>query len=100
MVEFEVTPQKRGLARAQRRRQTAIEDLLWRELRARRLCGAKFKRQVPLGPYIVDFVCLEARLIVEVDGPVHNRATQRERDLRRDAWFGERGFSVVRIRAC
>jgi very-short-patch-repair endonuclease len=52
---------------------------------------------VPLGRYIADFVCFEARLIVEVDGPVHGRPMQKERDLRRDVWFAESGFSVVRI---
>lgn len=54
----------------------------------------KFRRQVPIGPYIVDFLCLRHRLIVEADGPFHTA----ERDAVRDAWLAERGFRVLRFK--
>ena len=72
---------------------TTGERLLWRELRAGRL-GVKFKRQVPIGPYIPDFVCHARRLIVEVDGDSHSDSA---RDRRRDRWFDERGWFVLRL---
>ena len=97
MVEFKVTAKKRAFAKSQRGQQTVIEGLVWRELRAKRFEAMKFKRQVPIGPFVADFVCFEAKLVVEVDGPMHQKAIQRERDLRRDAWFRAQGFSVIRI---
>ncbi|TIP33012.1 MAG: DUF559 domain-containing protein, partial [Mesorhizobium sp.] len=66
-----VTPAKRNFARSMRREPTEAEDRLWQELRGRRLDNIKFKRQVPMGRYVADFVCAEARLIVEIDGSQH-----------------------------
>ena len=63
--------QKRDRARELRRRMTDAERALWRCLRMRQLEGFRFRRQLPVGPYIVDFACLQARLIVEVDGGQH-----------------------------
>ena len=83
------------IARELRSRMTDAELLLWRHLRRRQLDGRKFRRQHPLGPYVVDFVCLEARLVLELDGGQH--AEQVGRDQRRDAWLGERGFRVLRF---
>jgi len=80
-------------ARALRRRSPAAERLLWGLLRSRRLQGVKFRRQVPVGPYVVDFLCLERRLVVEADGPLHDR----ERDSTRDAWLAAQGFQVLRV---
>ena len=71
--------------------------VVWRELRAKRFHGLKFKRQVPIGPFIADFACVGARLIVEVDGPDHDKPSRKERDRRRDAWFQEQGFAVFRM---
>ena len=68
---------------------------LWYHLRGRQLNGFKFRRQVPLGPYVVDFACLEARLVLEVDGEHH--AEQRAYDARRDRRLGEMGFRVLRF---
>jgi very-short-patch-repair endonuclease len=59
--------------------------------------GALFRRQYPLGPYIVDFVCFERRVIVEVDGGHHASSTHMAHDPRRDDWLRERGFAVVRF---
>ena len=82
-------------AKRQRSTPTEAEARLWYHLRAHRLGGYKFKRQKPLGPYIVDFVCMEHRLIVEVDGGQH--AETLAYDVRRDDWLGARGFRVLRF---
>jgi very-short-patch-repair endonuclease len=80
-------------ARALRRTSTVTERLLWRKLRGRRLEGLKFRRQVAIGPYVVDFLCLRHRLIVEADGPFH----EAEEDAVRDAWLAAHGFQVLRF---
>lgn len=80
-------------AKTLRAEQTAAEQRLWYYLRAHRFLGLKFKRQTPIGRYIVDFVCHECHLIVEVDGGQH--AEQTEYDSRRDAWLKEQGFKVL-----
>jgi very-short-patch-repair endonuclease len=73
---------------------TNAERKLWYALRDRRFAGYKFRRQVPIGPYIADFVCYSARLVVEVDGGQH---ADSPRDARRDRWFGQNGFRVLRF---
>ena len=97
MGRHQIATRKRAFARTLRRGQTTIEELVWRELRAKRFAGAKFRRQVPIGPYIVDFVCFAARLIVEVDGPEHLKPSRIRLDRNRDTWFAMRGFAVARI---
>jgi very-short-patch-repair endonuclease len=82
-----------GRARRLRRNPTATERVLWEQLRRRRLEGLKFRRQVPLGPYVLDFVCLRHRLVIEADGPFHDPA----RDAERDAWLMAKGFRVLRF---
>ena len=84
-------------ARKLRREATDAEKLLWRKLRARQVCGAKFRRQVPIGPYIVDFVCFEHRLIVEIDGGQHNEPRGRAYDIQRTRWLESQGFRVLRF---
>jgi very-short-patch-repair endonuclease len=74
------------------------EVLLWSALRARPV-GLKFRRQHPSGPYVADFYCHQARMIVEVDGEAHNRGDAPQSDAVRDAWFEERGIHVLRISA-
>ncbi|MBI1686225.1 endonuclease domain-containing protein [Caulobacter hibisci] len=81
-------------ARHMRRAPVATERLLWTLLRDRQLDGLKFRRQVPLGRYIADFVCFRHRLIIEADGPHHD---ERDRDLIRDSWMREQGFRVMRF---
>jgi very-short-patch-repair endonuclease len=81
--------------REARRDATPAERKLWSRLRARQLSGAKFRRQVWLGPFIADFFCPEARLIVEVDGDTH--AEQFDYDLRRTDWLASEGFRLVRV---
>ena len=82
-------------ARALRRNMTDAERRLWRRLRMRELAGCKFRRQRAMGAYVVDFVCLETRLVIEVDGGQH--AEQADSDQRRTAWLAARGFRVLRF---
>ncbi len=74
---------------------TNAEQALWRHMRDRQLGGHRFRRQQPLGQYIVDFVCLDRRLIVEVDGGHH--VEQVGRDEQRTAWLDSQGFRVLRF---
>jgi very-short-patch-repair endonuclease len=74
---------------------TDTERKLWTYLRANRLGGLKFRRQHPVGPYVADFYCHEARLVVEVDGPVHDN--HRRHDLQRDQWMDANGYNVMRL---
>lgn len=82
-------------AKTLRANQTDAEQRLWRHLRAHRFMGLKFKRQKPLGRYIVDFVCAERRLVIEIDGGQH--AEQVEYDRQRDAWLRNQGYTVLRF---
>jgi very-short-patch-repair endonuclease len=85
----------RAAARELRLRQTPTEQRLWECLRAGRLDGLRFRRQQPIGPYIVDFYCSVAKLVVEVDGGVH--AEQVEYDQERDAHLVDYGLRVMRF---
>ena len=85
---------QRQFAKALRKNMTDAEQLLWRHLRAHRMCGRKFRRQQPIGPYIVDFVHFGARLVVEADGGQHNGSSS---DETRDAWLRSQGFTVMRL---
>lgn len=76
---------------------TEFEQKLWFHLRDRRFCKAKFRRQVPIQNYIVDFVCFEKRVIIELDGSGHNMAEQMEYDKERDEFFKSQGFTVLRF---
>ena len=80
-------------ARGLRRTATEAEKLLWGALRDRRLAGLKFRRQQSVGPYIVDFICLDRRLIIEADGGQHTA----EIDAPRTAYLENQGFRVVRF---
>jgi very-short-patch-repair endonuclease len=81
-------------AKVLRRKMTEAERRLWYRLRAHRFVGHKFKRQVPIGSYIVDFACLNRKLIVEVDGGQHAESL---RDKKRDAWLKMQGFEGLRF---
>ncbi|WP_237478550.1 endonuclease domain-containing protein [Lichenibacterium dinghuense] len=84
-------------ARRLRREMTTAETMVWRALRDGRVAGAKFRRQVPVGPYVADFLCRDAKLVVELDGAPHDDPEQRVRDAERDAWLGHQGFRVLRF---
>jgi len=89
-----VSPFARTRARETRHEQTETEKALWRLLRDRRLAKMKWRRQFPIGRYIVDFVCLDHRIIVECDGSQH---ADDPRDAERDAWLNAQGFSIARF---
>jgi very-short-patch-repair endonuclease len=82
-------------ARELRQKSTDAERLLWRHLRAKRLDGLKFRRQEPIGNYIVDFVCFDNQVIVEVDGGQHVK--RKAEDEKRTRWLEEQGFKVLRF---
>jgi very-short-patch-repair endonuclease len=81
-------------ARAMRREPIEAERMLWQALRDRRLQSLKFRRQAPVGPYIVDFLCVPHRLVVEVDGSQH---AESRRDEARDVWLMREGYRVLRV---
>lgn len=86
---------KRESARDLRQRLTPAEWRLWSAVRNRQLDGLKFRRQVPFGPFVADFYCLECRIVVEVDGSVHQY--QQEQDAYRDAYMAAHGYRVIRF---
>ena len=86
-------------ARELRRRMTPPEMRLWACLRGKRLAGLKFRRQHPIGPYILDFYCAAAKLAVEVDGRGHERPDRIANDRRRTVWLREQNIRVVRLAA-
>jgi very-short-patch-repair endonuclease len=93
-----ITPRRRThRARALRRAETSAEARLWNRLRDRRLHDFKFVRQVPIGPYIADFLCREARFIVEVDGATHSQDREIAYDGRREAYLETEGFRILRV---
>ena len=85
-------------ARKLRREMTLPEILLWEQLRAQKL-GVKFRRQHPVGPYVIDFCATAAKLVFEIDGEAHDRGTAPARDPARDAFLAAQGFKVVRVTA-
>ena len=89
----------RGFARTLRRKLTLPEGLLWRALKARKLDGLHFRKQHPIGPYVLDFYCDSQKLAVEVDGQVHGFGDRPQRDERRDAWLAAKGIRTLRFSA-
>jgi very-short-patch-repair endonuclease len=87
-----------NFARALRRRLTPSEVRLWVRLRQCRAFGATFRRQHPIGRYVADFYCAEARLVVEIDGGWHNDEDRMEHDAFRDLWLTSQGYSVLRFK--
>jgi very-short-patch-repair endonuclease len=83
-----------GVARQLRSRMTDAERKLWFALKDRRFAAFKFRRQVPVGPYVVDFICFESRLVIEVDGGQHADSV---RDVERDNWLLQNEFRVMRF---
>lgn len=84
-----------SLAKGLRNRLTDAEILLWKHLRQKQMEGLKFRRQQPIDHYIVDFICLEKRIVIEVDGGQH--ALQKEADVTRDEYLRQQGFRVLRF---
>lgn len=92
-----VTKQLVPLAKDLRKNSTEVEKLLWYHLRRERMGGMKFRRQEPIGKYIVDFVCFSKKLIIELDGGQHAEDESKKKDDVRDAWLRSRGFTVIRF---
>lgn len=84
-------------ARALRQTQTGPEARLWQALRGRKLAAWKFRRQMPLDRFTVDFACLDARLVIEIDGATHGTDAERARDEERTRVLESHGFHVVRF---
>jgi very-short-patch-repair endonuclease len=89
------TMQNQIRAKVMRQNPTSTEAWLWKHLRNRKLAGLKFRRQVPIAGYIADFLCVEAKLIVEADGPTHEESAY---DRERDAKLRIAGYRVLRFK--
>jgi very-short-patch-repair endonuclease len=85
-----------GRARGLRGKMTNAETLLWSQLR-RGICGMRFRRQHPIGPYIADFACIPVRLVIEIDGATHSTEMERRHDAQRDAFLRARSWQIVRV---
>ena len=90
-------PQPISQARDLRQKETESEQILWSWLRNNQLNGAKFRRQQPLGNYVVDFVCFDKKLIIEIDGGRHNDDQFIEKDKERTRFLHSEGFRVIRF---
>ena len=97
MTHAKVSPVQRGRAKQLRQTMTRAETLLWRYIKAHRIDGLGFRRQVPIGAYVADFACHAARLVIELDGESHDFVSRQRSDERRDAWFKSQGYRVLRF---
>src|SRR5262249_31043431 len=97
MPHSPVSSRQRNQAKHLRRTMTRAETLLWRYLKAHHVDGLSFRRQSPMGAYIVDFVCHAGRLVIELDGETHEFEERLTRDHARDAWLASRGYAVLRF---
>ena len=97
MPHSAVTRQRRQRAKSLRQRMTRAETLLWRYMKAGHLDGLSFRRQMPIGSYIADFVCLAARVIVEIDRETHDFDERQRSDAARDRWLASQGYVVLRF---
>jgi very-short-patch-repair endonuclease len=88
---------RRDRARELRSNATEPERMLWRALKSIPVIGSHFRRQVPIGPYIADFACLKAKLIVELDGGHHSRNDVLAKDEARSRWLEREGYLVIRF---
>ena len=97
MTHYAVPPKNRANARKMRKALTDAELKLWNELRAHRLMGLSFRRQMPIAGYIVDFACASKKLIVEVDGSQHGGAENASHDRVRTAKLEALGWTILRF---
>ncbi|MGJ5202134.1 endonuclease domain-containing protein [Bradyrhizobium sp. HKCCYLR20261] len=97
MPHADVSDRQRNRAKQLRQAMTRAETLLWRYIKANRIEGAGFRRQVPIKNYIADFVCFSAKLVIELDGESHDFAERQTKDAKRDAFFATEGFAVLRF---
>ncbi|HTT85636.1 MAG TPA: endonuclease domain-containing protein [Rhizomicrobium sp.] len=87
----------RKFAKQLRQELTGAEIILWSRLRRGQLAGRKFRRQHPIGPYVADFACIEARVVVEVDGATHSTEAEREHDRVREGYLKKSGWKVLHV---
>jgi very-short-patch-repair endonuclease len=92
-----VSPRQRNRAKQLRQAMTRAETLLWRYVKADRIDGLGFRRQVPIQNYIADFICMSAKIVVELDGESHDFEERQTADQNRDAFFVSEGFQVLRF---
>lgn len=97
MNHYPVPPNNRGNARKMRKQMTDAELKLWNEVRAHRLMGLSFRRQMPISGYIVDFACPAKKLIIELDGSQHARADASASDTARTAKLEALGWTILRF---
>jgi 5-methyltetrahydrofolate--homocysteine methyltransferase len=97
IMRKDLTPKKKGLVRELRRKSTPQEIILWSRLKGRKFNNLKFRRQHLVGKYIVDFICLEKKLIIELDGYQHKEKDQKQYDKERTKYLKEQGFEIVRF---
>jgi very-short-patch-repair endonuclease len=97
MAHRDVPPANRRFAKAMRQSMTATEFRLWHRLRKPGIEGCRFRRQSPVGPYIVDFFCPQKKLIVEVDGDQHGFHVVEQADAKRTEWLRQNGYIVIRF---
>jgi very-short-patch-repair endonuclease len=96
-AHFGAFPETFRLAKQLRRNMTATEKIVWQELRSRFLSEYKFRRQHPVREFIVDFICLERGLVIEIDGGIHQRSEVKERDENRTVELERMGLKVIRF---
>ena len=98
LSHMQVEPKSLKKARSLRKNMTEEETILWTELRQfRKRHNYAFRRQAPIGPFVVDFLCRKAMLIIEVDGEHHGQGSQWDHDQERDAWLVSQGYRVIRF---
>ena len=94
---FGASPEIFRRASELRKRMTKAERILWSALRKKQICGKRFRRQHPIDKFIVDFYCHECKLIIEVDGGIHNNPEQREHDIGRTYDLEQLGLKIIRF---
>ena len=87
----------RQFAKRLRWQLTSAETILWSHLRRDMFLGLRFRRQHPIGPYIADFACTAARLVIEIDGGTHSTPEEASHDRRRDAYIRKQGWRIIRV---
>jgi very-short-patch-repair endonuclease len=97
LMFFGADPKTFEMAKRMRRDMTLAEIILWKKLKDRKLFTDKFRRQHPVGFYIVDFYCHKYKLAIEIDGKIHEDEEIRERDLNRDAELNRMGIKIIRF---
>lgn len=93
----DATSETHKRAKSYRRELTAAENVLWQEIRRKQIHGHHFRRQVPIGPFIADFACVKAKLIIEVDGVGHAEPDEIARDAKRTSYLENLGWRVIRF---